>query len=55
MLGLGLMLVYALSVGAYLAFLVFGYRAATGGVLVVIWTFVAAIWPWSASSSGSRR
>ena len=34
-LGLGLMVVYALSVGAYLAFLVFGYRAATGGVLVV--------------------
>lgn len=42
-LGLGLMVVYALSAGAYLAFLVFGYRAATGGVLVVIWTFVAAI------------
>ena len=42
-LGLGLMVVYALSVGAYLVFLVFGYRAATGGVLVVIWTFVAAL------------
>ena len=42
-LGLGLMVVYALSVGGYLAFLVFGYRAATGGVLVVIWTFVAAL------------
>ncbi len=42
-LGLGLMVVYVLSVGAYLAFLVFGYRAATGGILVVIWTFVAAI------------
>lgn len=42
-LGLGLMVVYALSAVAYLAFLVFGYRAATGGVLVVIWTFVAAV------------
>lgn len=42
-LGLGLMLVYAASVGACLAFLVFGYRTATGGVLVVIWTFVAAL------------
>jgi hypothetical protein len=42
-LGLGLMLVYAVSVGAYLAFLVVGYRTATGGVLIVVWTFVAAI------------
>ena len=42
-LGLGLMLVYAASVGTCLAFLVFGYRTATGGVLVVIWTFVAAL------------
>jgi hypothetical protein len=42
-LGLSLMVVYALSAGGYLAFLVFGYRAATGGILVVIWTFVAAI------------
>jgi hypothetical protein len=42
-LGLGLMLVYAVSVAAYLAFLVFGYRTASGGVLVVVWTFVAAL------------
>jgi len=42
-LGLGLMVVYAASVSAYLAFLVFGYRTATDGVLVVIWTFVAAV------------
>jgi hypothetical protein len=42
-LGLGLMLVYVVSVGAYLAFLVVGYRTATGGVLIAVWTFVAAI------------
>jgi hypothetical protein len=42
-LGLGLMVVYAISVGLYLAFLVVGYRAASDGVLVVVWTFVAAI------------
>jgi hypothetical protein len=42
-LGLGLMLVYAVSAGAYLAFLVVGYRTASGGVLVVVWTFVAAL------------
>jgi hypothetical protein len=41
-LGLGLMIVYAVSVGAYLAFLVLGYRTASGSVLVVVWTFVAA-------------
>lgn len=43
MLGLGLMLVYLVSAGAYLAFLVVGYRTATGGVLIAAWTFVAAI------------
>jgi hypothetical protein len=37
------MLVYVASAGAYLTFLVFGYRTATGSVLVVIWTFVAAL------------
>ena len=42
-LGLGLMLVYAASAGGYLTFLVFGYRTATGSVLFVIWTFVAAL------------
>ncbi len=43
MLGLGLMLVYAVSVTAYLGFLVVGYRAAAGGILVVAWTIVAAV------------
>ena len=37
------MLVYAVSASAYLGFLVFGYRTARGGVLVVVWTFVAAL------------
>ena len=42
-LGLLLMLVYALSVGAYLAFVVYGYRAAGDRVLVIGWTFFAAL------------
>jgi len=42
-LGLLLMLVYALSVGAYLAFVVYGYRAAGDRVLVIGWTFIAAL------------
>ena len=37
------MLVYALSVGAYLAFVVYGYRAAGDRVLVIGWTFIAAL------------
>jgi hypothetical protein len=41
-LGLGLMLFYALSGGAYLAFVIYGYRAAGDRVLVIGWTFVAA-------------
>jgi hypothetical protein len=41
-LGFALMVVYALSAGGYLAFVVFGYRAAGGRVLVIGWTFVAA-------------
>ncbi len=42
-LGLVLMLVYALSAGAYLAFVVYGYRAAAGRFLVIGWTFIAAM------------
>lgn len=44
-LGLGLMLVYALSAASCLAFLVFGYRTAAGSgdALVIAWTFVAAL------------
>ena len=41
--GLTLMAVYALSGAAYLAFVVYGYRAATDRFLVVGWTFVAAL------------
>ncbi len=42
-LGLALMIVYGLSVGGYLAFVVYGYRAAAGRVLIIGWTFVAAL------------
>ena len=42
-LGLLLILIYALSTGAYLAFVVYGYRAAGDRVLLIGWTFVAAI------------
>jgi hypothetical protein len=42
-LGLLLMLVYALSGGAYFAFVVYGYRAAADRLLVIGWTFIAAI------------
>jgi hypothetical protein len=42
-LGLTLMLVYALSGGAYLACVVYGYRAATGSALLIGWTFLAAL------------
>ena len=42
-LGLALMVVYAVSVGGYLAFVVYGYRAAEGRVLIIGWTFVAAL------------
>ncbi len=41
-LGLALMIVYAVSVGGYLAFVVYGYRAAQGRALIIGWTFVAA-------------
>jgi hypothetical protein len=42
-LGLGLMAVYAISAGAYLAFVVYGYRAAGDRVLFIEWTFIAAL------------
>ena len=42
-LGLALMVVYAVSTGGYLAFVVYGYRAAEGRVLIIGWTFVAAV------------
>jgi hypothetical protein len=42
-LGFGLMLIYALSVGGYLTFIAYGYRAADGGRVVIIgWTVIAA-------------
>jgi hypothetical protein len=42
-LGLVLMVAYAATGIGYLAFIVYGYRAAGGGVLFVGWTFLAAI------------
>jgi hypothetical protein len=42
-LGLILMLVYALSAGLYLAFLVLGYRAAGNRDLVIGWAFITAL------------
>ncbi len=41
-LGLALIGVYALSVGGYLAFVVYGYRAAGDRVFVIGWTVIAA-------------
>jgi hypothetical protein len=42
-LGFGLMLVYGLSVAGYLAFVLYGYRAVEGRVLILGWTFIAAL------------
>jgi hypothetical protein len=42
-LGLVLMIAYAVTAVAYLAFIIYGYRAAGGGVLFVGWTMLAAI------------
>jgi hypothetical protein len=42
-LGLALMVVYAVSVGGYLAFVIYGYRAVEGRVLIIGWTFIAAL------------
>src|SRR5438876_3925141 len=41
-LGLILMLVYGVSTVGYLAFVVYGYRAAAGRLLIIGWTFIAA-------------
>ena len=42
-LGLALMVVYAASGGAYLAFVAYGYRAAAGRLLVIGWIFNTAL------------
>jgi hypothetical protein len=42
-LGAGLMIVYAISIGGYLSFVVYGYRAAEGRALIIGWTFIAAV------------
>lgn len=42
-LGLVLMIVYGLSVGAYGAFLYYGYQAAEGRVVMIGWTLAAAV------------
>jgi hypothetical protein len=42
-LGLFLMVVYVLTGAAYLAFIVYGYRAAGGGFLFIGWTLLAAM------------
>jgi len=42
-LGVVLMVAYALSVGAYVAFVVYGYRAVEGRALIIGWTVIAAM------------
>ena len=42
-LGFGLMVIYGVSVAGYLAFIVYGYRAADGRVLIIGWTVIAAL------------
>jgi hypothetical protein len=43
LIGLMLMVVYAASVGLYLAFVIYGYRAASGGFPLLGWTFMTAL------------
>ena len=43
MLGLLLIVIYGLSVGAYLIFVVYGYGVVSSRVFIVGWTFVAAV------------
>jgi hypothetical protein len=43
MLGIALMVVYGASGVAYLAFVVYGYRAAGGRFFIIGWTFIAAL------------
>jgi hypothetical protein len=42
-LGVALTVVYALSGGAYLAFVIYGYRSAADRTLLIGWTFIAAL------------
>ena len=42
-LGVALMIVYGVSGAAYLAFIVYGYRAAGEGGFMIEWTFIAAL------------
>ncbi len=42
-LGVALMIVYAVSAGAYLAFVIYGYHLAGDRVLAIGWTFIAAL------------
>ena len=42
-LGFGLMVIYGVSVAGYLAFIVYGYRAADGRALIIGWTVIAAL------------
>ncbi len=42
-LGLALMAVYVVTIGGYLAFVVYAYRAAEGRALVIGWTVIAAV------------
>jgi hypothetical protein len=41
--GIALMIVYALSIGGYLAFVVYGYQAVAGRALIIGWTVIAAM------------
>src|SRR5262249_18551953 len=42
-LGVLLMAIYAISIAAYVAFVVYGYRAVAGKLLIIGWTFIAAV------------
>src|SRR5258708_28932809 len=42
-LGLALMAVYVVTIGGYLAFVVYAYRAAEGRALIIGWTVIAAV------------
>jgi hypothetical protein len=42
LLGIVLMVVYAVSIAAYLAFVMYGYRVAEGRAFIIGWTFIAA-------------
>lgn len=43
LLGIALMIVYAVSVAGYLAFVVYGYRIVAGRALIIGWTVIAAL------------